>query len=84
MQYQIKPVERCAGCKLPLSEAPARGPKMLMEIRWYPPSQNQPVSVCSIGCLGTLALTLGVAQQEGIRQARALGVPGHLLGEGRP
>lgn len=82
MQYKVEQPARCVSCDRTLTEGPRAGPKMLMEIRWYPPSQNKPVSVCSVGCLGTLALTLGVAQQEGLRQAKALGVPPHLLGEG--
>lgn len=84
MQYRVEQPVRCAGCARTLAEGPVQGPAMAMEVRWYLPSQNKPVSVCSIGCLGTLALSLGVAQQDALTQARTRGAPPHLLGEGRP
>jgi len=70
MQYRVVEEPRCAGCNEYLSQAKGRGPKLPMEIRWYPPAQNLPVSVCSVGCLGSFALKLGQAQQQALDQAQ--------------
>lgn len=82
MQYKIENPVRCAGCARTLAEGPVQGPALAMEIRWYLPSQNKPVSVCSIGCLGRLALSLGIDQRRRLEIAASLGAP--LLGEGPP